>query len=424
MVLLSRTPKVGPMPEMRHHTLMTWEHGHVRAAVLQLNEGTAEIMGVAAAPVHGIGGTNLPDVERWYIGGERALTQAEEMTAHSSSRKVVPDDVTMCIPSEVTRDLPVTVSQRRRNAKRPISLEEMAALLRRGYRTAQDRAQDQGYSASEDIVCGCLTRLTVDGQSVLDPIGLYGEAVEAQLCFFLAPVVWIRALEAVAARLELALTSIVPHHMAYAAPLGEPEALMVLLDEDHSLMALVRNGRIEWTARAPVGAGKMLQGATEDFNLSSPQHIALLMRAYRAGQLREDFEETLARAFWRELRHWMTALAEQAQRAASVQHFPPRLFFFDVPRAVPEARLSLETPFWERCLPFGRCPEVLEMETSNVRNVLDWTSRAGGPAFLLLRSAAHHIARVYAPSHALERLLIEMIHWRRAAAKHPSRRGR
>lgn len=424
MALLNRAKKANVMAEMRHHTIMTWEHGHVRAAVIQLNEGTAEIMGVAASPVHGIGGTNLPDVDRWYAGGERALTQAEEMTAHPGSRKVVPDYATMCIPSEVTRDLPITVSQRRRNAKRPISLEEMADLLRRGYRIAQDRAQEQGYGAAEDIVCGCLTRLTVDGQTVLDPLGLYGEAIELQMCFFLAPMIWIRALEAVASRLEVALSSIVPHHLAYAAPLGEPEALMVLLDEEHSLIALVRNGRIAWTARAPVGANKILQGATQDFNLTSPQHITLLMRAYRAGQLREDFEETLARAFWRELRQWMTALAEQARQAAPVQHFPPRLFFIDVPRAVPEARLSLETPFWERALPFGRCPEVLEMETSNVRNVLDWTSRAGGPAFLLLRSAAHHIARVYTPSRPLERLLIETIRWRRAASAHPSRRAR
>lgn len=412
------------MAEMRHHTVITWEHGHVCAAVLQLNEGTAEIMGVATAPVHGIGGTNLPDVDRWYAGGERALTQAEEMTAHAGPRKVVPDYATMCIPVEVTRDLPITVSQRRRNAKRPITLEEIAALLRRGYRTAQDRAQEQGYGAAEDIVCGCLTRLAVDGQTVLDPLGLYGEAVEVHLCFFLAPMVWIRALETVAARLGVALSAIVPHHLAYASPLGEPEALMVLLDEGHSLLGFVRNGRIEWTARVPVGSDKILQGATQDFNLTSPQHITLLMRAYRAGQLREDFEETLARAFWHELRQWMTALAEQARQAAPVQHFPPRLFFFDLPRAVPEARLSLETPFWERALPFGRCPEVLEMEPANVRNVLDWTSRANGAAFLLLRSAAHHIARIYAPSHLLERFLIETIHWRRTAPLRPSRRAR
>ena len=75
MALFARTETM-PGVAMPHHSLITWERGHVRGAVPKLEDGTAELLGVAAAPVHGIGGSSLPDLDRWHAGAERALFRA------------------------------------------------------------------------------------------------------------------------------------------------------------------------------------------------------------------------------------------------------------------------------------------------------------------------------------------------------------
>ena len=405
---------------MPWHSVITWEKGHVRAAVLKLSDGAAELLGVAAAPVHGIGGSNLPDLDRWCAGCERALTQAEGMTAQTGGRKTAPSHVTMCVPSEVTQDLAVTVSQRRRNENRSIGLDELRALLRKGYRTAQDlletRGRDNGGRAGFEIVWGGVACLQVDGQPVVDPQGMYGQTLDMDLAFGLVQIEWVRALETVAERLQLQLEAIVPHHIAYAAPIAEPLALLVVLDEEQSLAGLVRRGRTAWVARAPIGVQQIVKGATHGLHLSDRQ-VNTLLRAFRAGQLREDFELDLARALWVELRRWMAALAEKMRQAPHLGNYPRRIYICDVTRSLPEGRLSLETPFWEQQLPFGKAPEVIEMDLSQVHNVLDWTSRASGGAFLLLRSLAHHVGRQYAAGGELDRLLAEAMHGRGVAPR-------
>lgn len=405
---------------MPWHSVITWEKGHVRAAVLKLGEGTAELLGVAAAPVHGIGGSSLPDLDRWCAGCERALTQAENMTAQTAARKATPHHVTMCVPSEVTRDLTITVSQRRRSENRSIGQDELLALLRRGYRTAQDRLETQGHDGSGraryELVWGGVAGMQVDGQPVLAPQGMYGQTLDMDLAFGLVQVEWVRALEAVAERLQVQLEAILPHHVAYAAPIVEPAALLVVLDEEQSLAGLVRQGRTAWVARAPIGVQQIIKGATQGLHLSDRQ-VNTLLRAFRAGQLREDFEQDLGRALWVELRRWMAALAEAMRQTRHVGNYPRRIYICDVTRSLPEGHLSLETPFWEQQLPFGKAPEVIEMDLSLVHNVLDWTSRASGNAFLLLRSLAHHVGRLYAPGGALDRALAETMHGRSVAPR-------
>ena len=402
-------------PPLTHCSIVTWEKGHVRAAVVELSEGVAELMGVAAAPVHGISRTSHPDLDRWVAGCEQALTQAEDMTAGISGRKVVPDDVIMSIPTEVTHSLPVVVSKRRRDADIGCSLEELRALLQRGYRQAQDEVGLRARQANEDIVHGSLTEVALDGQMANHPLGLRGEQIEVRMSFALAPLEWIRALEIVAERLELALAAIVPQNVTYASPLADPEAQLILLDEHHTSLNVIRHGRLKWSALVEIGEREITGTTAETLGLRGRQADAL-MRAYRAGQLREDVELQVARAFWSELRRWMTALAAEMKKGADGAFAPSRIYFADMTRRISEAHPSLETPFWEQSLPFERCPEVIEFGVNTVRDVLDCTGQANGPAFLSLRALAHYVAQLCAPHNELDRALMEIVRGRHVSS--------
>jgi hypothetical protein len=415
-----RTTRWARMPIVRqplrhavHHSIITWERGHVRAAVIELSEGTAELLGVSVVPVHGIGGTHHPDVDRWVAGCEEALTQAEDMTA-LTGRKWVPNQVTMCVSSEITRGLPVTVARERKQADQPITFEELGVLLQRCYRRAQDLI-DGGGRTSEDIVWGTVTELRVDGQRVPYPLGLRGHEIEAHVHFALAPLEWLRALEVVAERLEVGLTGIIPEMVVYASAVGDVPSLLILLDEHHTSISLVRGGQLQWSTLVPVGEREMSGGTAEALELQGRQADAL-MRAYRSRQLRYDVEQALARAYWAELRRWMRTMADGVpllRNGDAGQPLPHTIYFTDVTRRAPEAYLSLSTPFWERCLPFERCPEPVALSVNTVRDVLDCTTQASGPAFLLLRALARYVAQLNAPGDNLDRTLAEMIRWRR-----------
>lgn len=405
--------KVGGRPESSvvHYSIVTWEKDHVRAAVVELTEGSAELMGVAAAPIHGIGRTSHPDLDRWVAGCDKALTQAEDMTAALSGRKLVPDYAIMSVPTEVTHSLPVATSRRRRDASVACTLDELRALLQRGYRQAQDVVGAHARDANEDIIHGSLTEVCLDGQAVESPLGLHGEQFDARMSFSLAPLEWIRALEIVAERLELRLTAIVPQNVTFASPLPDTSALLILLDEEHTSLNLVRNGHLRWASLVEIGERDMIGTTAEALGLRGRQADAL-MRAYRARQLREDAEIRVARVFWGELRRWMTALAESIKGAAEGPSIPSRIYFADMTRRIPEALQSLTTPFWEQSLSPDRCPEVIEFGVSTVRDVLDRTTQATGPAFLPLRALAHYVAELYIPQNDLDRALVETVHWR------------
>ncbi|HHX64313.1 MAG TPA: hypothetical protein GX702_05430 [Chloroflexi bacterium] len=392
----------------------------MRASVIELNEGTAEMVGVSVAPVHGLRGGKHPDVDRWFAGCDQALTEAEDMTALSGGHKIVPDYAAMALPTEITRDLPVVIEQERRHPRQGITMDEITHLLRKGYRTAQDIVGTRQRHTTEDIICGNTATFVVDGQAIADPLAVEGERIELRMRFSLAPLEWIRAMEIVAERLQLGLTCLVPHHVLYAAPLIDPAALLILLDEQNSTVGLARRGRLEWTGTVPIGERDILRATTETL-VSREQQGETLMRAYRAGQLREEIETQVARCFWGELRHWMTTLARQIRSLHRGGPLPQRIYFLDLTRRIPEAYPSLETPFWEESLPFDGCPEVVELGVGTIRNVLDCTSQAGGPPYLLLRALAHHVASMFAPGDNLDRALAEMIRWRRSSSATRSR---
>ena len=140
--------------------------------------------------------------------------------------------------------------------------------------------------------------------------------------------------------------------------------------------------------------------AAQTLNVQGKQ-VEALMTAYRSGKLQQDVELQLARGFWTELKRWMRALTDAIGDSARGATFPHRIFVVDSSRNLPEAAPSLETPYWEGLLHFERCPEVVSLETSTIRNVLDLTARANGPDYLgaLL---AHLVAQVYASEESLD----------------------
>ncbi len=393
------------------HSIIAWERDHVRAGVMQLEKGTAQLMGVAAVSVHGVDGTSHPDVDRWFAGCDEALTKAEDMTPSACGHKIVPDYVMMSLPSNVTGNLNVTVSEKRDTPDSGITAEEIEALLIRSYRKAQDMLGTRKENANLAIIHGSVSAIDLDGKALIDPLGIQGQEMTLDTSFSMAPTEWIRALEIISERLKLQLTTLVPHYALYAAPLLDASSLLILLDHDYSLVSLVKRGRVAWARRIDVGERDIIHATGKRLHLTEHQTDAL-MRTYRAAKLHEEAESRLAGVFWQELCRWMEALATQIQSHQKEGSVPHQAYFLDMSRHIPEARSSLETPFWEQRLPFARCPDITEIKVNMIRDVLDCTAQASGPPYLLLRALAQYVVRIYADNNSFDRFLLEHIDWR------------
>ncbi len=395
----------------RHHSIVSWEPGQVRVAVVELGGGTAQILGVAAEPIRALGADALPDVDTWAAGCDEALKQAEDMTVRYCGRKVVPDWVTMSVPPEVMRGYPITVRRERRDADAGVTGEELNTLMRLGYRTAQDEMGAPAKEAGEDLVFGTVAEIVLDDQAVIDPLGLHGRELQLRQNYYLLPMQWIRSLEIVADRLGLRLQSIVPQQAAFASPLLDPASLLIIIDAEHTTVGLVRRGRLEWSVIARSGANDVTATSAAALGVQGKQ-VEALMTAYRGGKLQQDVELQLARGLWTELKRWMLTIAEAVGSAARGTTFPHRIYVVDSTRNLPEAAPSLETPFWESQLHFERCPEVASLESSAIRNVLDLTARANGPDYMSVRSLAHLAAQLYASEESLDCAMVDTIRWR------------
>lgn len=394
------------------HSVLSWERDLVRAAVLHLGEGVAELIGVASAPVQWVGRTTQPDVDRWFAACSAALTEAEDATAVGGGRRIVADYITMGIPAELASGLPVSVKRPRRDRQQPVTLQELQQLLRRNYRSAQDALVAKGGAVADsaDIVSGAVAEIRLDGEVIDDPEGLLGEELELKVHYCLAPHVWVRTLQLVAERLNTGLTAIVPHQVTLARPLPHPSALLVELGERHTIVSGVRRGRIAWSGIVEVGERQIVEATAASLSLRERQANAL-MRTYRARQLSVETEEQVAVAFWVQLRDWMKQIGAVALPYAR-EATPRQVFFVDETRRVPEALQALQTPYWEQQLPFGCCPDVVDYAPNIVRNVLDCTGRAGGAEHLRLRSIAYGVSQDNTAQITLERLLAQMTCWR------------
>ncbi len=226
-----------------------------KAIIVEVVGEQAEVLGVGRHPQsysHMSDGfvTDIPGV---IANCNEALIKAEQ-----AAGGIIAPSAVIGIAGELVKGSSTTVSRQRQQSTKPITTEELDALItiaqQRLLKSAKERiTAETGYSNIDvRLTNAAVISTRIDGQTVTNPIGFRGRHFSLTLFSAFAPLTQLGALETIAQGLDLTLTAIVAEPYALARCLStnagvDSGAIFIDIGGGTTDIALVRQGGIEET---------------------------------------------------------------------------------------------------------------------------------------------------------------------------------
>jgi hypothetical protein len=312
----SRSPQARP----RHFSLVDFGADTIKAVVVRREQTGARVLGYGFAPTVGrdLSGGRA-DVAALAAIADEALTAAEDQTETAGQGKVVPDDALFCVPARLTRGECFTVRQTRPDSTTPIAVRELKAAWERVERLARERLPLLGdNSVTWKPLSLTPGAVTVDGHYVTDAVGLKGR--ELSLSAF-GVAIWpsvLRATEAVAERLELALVNVVATPQSLASVVPQREAILVNVGAQGTSLSLIWRDALVATHWWPQGGEFFTRSLVQAFGCS-PEEAEALKRAYTDHALSVKDEGLVTRSLAAPVDAWLGTLAAALRQMATAE---------------------------------------------------------------------------------------------------------
>jgi cell division ATPase FtsA len=239
---------------------------------------------------------------------DEALVAAEDRAALTVGCRVVPDDVLCCVPARFINGRLFTVRLARGHTSRPISEREVKAAWARLERLVRERLAEPEKGGLARKPLG-LTRSSaaVDGHPVTDPVGLNGRTIAVSAFGVAVQAAVLRAIEAVAKRLEVTLLDVVAGPQALAALVPQRDALVVDVGHQGTSLSLVRGARLVATHWWPQGGELFTRSLADAFGCTMERAEAL-KRAHAGGILSAGDEVLVRQALSGPVGMWYDSL--------------------------------------------------------------------------------------------------------------------
>jgi cell division ATPase FtsA len=390
----SRAPQARP----RHFSLVDFGADTVKAVVIQRESAGARVLGYGLAPANGrdLSGGRADTAALAAIVDE-ALTAAEDQTETASQGKVVPDDVLFCIPARLSRGECFTVRQARPDPSAPITTREMKAAWERLERLTREQLPARG---DDDVTWKPLAitpgASCVDNHYVTDPLGMKGREL-ALSAFGMA--VWpsaLRAAEAIADRLEMALVNVVPVPQALASGAPGRDAILINIGAKGTSLSLIRHDALLATHWWPQGGGFFTQGLVRAYHCP-PDEAEALKRAYTDRALSAHDENLVAHSLAPSVEDWLETLTAALCRMATArtasdhdEALPEHIYLTGGGSLLPDLTYALLSLASAPALSFRRSPEVESLGR-----------RLGSSSPALLDIPPHPVSDLLAPAISL-----------------------
>ncbi|TMC15209.1 MAG: hypothetical protein E6J34_22765 [Chloroflexi bacterium] len=389
---------------------------YAKAIIIEVHGDHAEVLGVgrhAQSYAHMSDGivTDIPGV---IANCNQALLQAEQ-----AAGGIVAPAAVIGIAGELVKGSSISVSKQRASPAKPITADELDALItsaqRKLLKSAQERiAAETGYQHIEvRLINAAVISVRIDGQSVTNPIGFPGRYFGLTLFSAFAPLMQLGALEAVAQGLDLTLLAIVTEPYALARCLStdagaDSGAIFIDVGGGTTDIALVRQGGIEETRMFALG------GRTFTRRIATAKGISIkdaerLKISYSKGEIVGSSYEEIHTILAPECQTWMDSVELLIDELAKGKLLPPAIYVVGGGSALPDIYKKLETFPWTERLPFSRKPIICSVLPEMVANIADRDEMLNSVQDITPMALAYQAVELQNDDNVLERALDRVI---------------
>lgn len=349
-----------------------------KAIIVEVRGEYAEVLGVGRHPQSY---THMSDGFVTDIAGVIANCNEALIKAERSAGGIVAPSTVIGIAGELVKGSSTTVSTQRQNPSRPITAEELEALItsaqKKLLKNAKERiAAETGYQNIDvRLTNAAVISVRIDGQTISNPVGFRGRHFTLTLFSAFAPLTQLGALETVAQGLDLTLVTIVAEPYALARCLStnasaDSGAIFIDVGGGTTDIALVRQGGIEETRMFALGGRTFTRRIATSKGISIKDAERLKIQ-YSNGEIKSSGRDEIQAILAPECQTWMDSVELLIEELSKGELLPPAIYTVGGGSALVDLRQKLESFPWTERLPFSRQPIIRTVLPEMVARISD-----------------------------------------------------
>ncbi|MFH1460835.1 MAG: cell division FtsA domain-containing protein [Patescibacteria group bacterium] len=371
----------------------------VKALILKLEEKVSDdkevkqqgiIIGVGRQrqmPDHMLAGA-VTDIEGVSLTCQAAINQAIRQVRAKPSRAVIG------ISGEFIKGASTNFVYQRENPAEAIGLAELQNIIQKIQWRAFDRMRRQlAYETCRSEIeikpiNALLTEIKIDSYQVTNPLGFQGKEIFLSIFTVYAPLVHLRAIEAIAAQLNLELLSIVAEPYALTrTSCFNPTAGAIFIDIGGGTtdIALIRQNKVEGIKSFGLAGQTFTRRLGKMFELDLVEAERIKMR-YAHKRLSQNVQRKIRGVLKNDLGIWLNGVELVLEEFNQAEYFPPQIFLCGGGSLLPEIKSILKKEeirqHWLGKFPFSQAPQVNFIQSKQINNIVDQTNSLGGPEFI------------------------------------------
>lgn len=318
---------------------------------------------------------------------DAALAQAEQQAGISVRTAVIG------IAGELVKGTTTTVRCTRKNASKPLDLDEIEKIIGMVQKRAEERAKQQlawelgGKEVEVRLVNSALVNIDIDGYPVTNPVGFQGKEVLIQLYTAFAPMIHIGALERTAQELDLDLLAVAAEPFAVARSVigndsnNNMSAILMDVGGGTTDIAVINEGGVQGTKMFGIGGRAFTRSIERDLGIefADAEEVKLALGTNKVPtHKQESAKDSIAKT----LDVWINGVDLALGEFDKLDHLPNRLLLCGGGSSLDQMVDELENSDWYKQLPFTRKPTIHHIQPQQVVGIIDRTGTVTDHTFI------------------------------------------
>lgn len=339
-------------------------------------------------------GGAVMDIDGVALTCHQAINEAVRMA------KIRPQKVIMGIAGEFVKGATTNFVYQRTNHKSQIDLSELKNIIQKIQWKSFDKLRGQfacetGQPEIEiKLINALIADIRIDGYKVTNPIGFQGKEVFLSIFNVYAPAIHLKALETIAAKLDLTLAAIAAEPYALSRSIysdyfnAEAEldnlavnsAIFIDIGGGTTDVALVRYNRVEGIKSLALAGRSFTKRLSKSLGVSMTEAEDIKLK-HTDQQLSANVHQKIRGILEKDTQIWFSGLRLVLEEFSQKDFFPPLILLCGGGSLLPDIKNALiknQKQLLEH-FPFSQPPKIDFIQPCHIANVIDQTGFLNGP---------------------------------------------